>query len=638
MLIFLHLLPSLLSYVTPILGAAPSRPWDQLNFAPPSRTVRPVTVRSTDGLIQGASNLVTDPQQSAIFRSAGSFVVLDFGQEVGGMVSLNIDQVSDSSTLALSFAESSLFINPLRSDDSCISIASLDSDGVQTLPTPLTVGRFTQTLGEQRGGFRYLTIVSNSAAPVAISDVSVHLTFMPHWDDLRAYTGYFFTRDPNFHDPLFLTKLWYAGAYTVQTNTIDVHQARQIPCPAPHGDMGISSHTELVALNDLLPTKNSLAYSGPPINAMGSDTYICWSLIGVQSYFLYTGDLDFVRTVWSNYTKAVMFLESQVDSTGLMNVPIEFANDWGRDNGQGHNSAANAALYMALKSASELAVRLGKTDLANAYSSNATSIKEAFNRLLWDDSAGIEQIQSISQGLTQFWTDIGPVSPELEDTIIPFVGGFEVQAHFIAGQGERALELLHKEWGYMLYSNISVQSTLLEGYTANGSLFYRSARGYNIDPTDISHAHGWATGPTPALTFHVLGLTITSPRGQTWSVAPVLSGLSEAEGGFETALGWFGVSWSVVNSTFILTVDTPSGTKGVVVLPRDGSVRLDGTCTAQMSKLVHVNGLSQYICVSDLYAVNPQGVTYPEVRFHHEWKYQYPDSPYYYTVQQARTS
>lgn len=34
----------------------------------------------------------------------------------------------------------------------------------------------------------------------------------------------------------------------------------------------------------------------------------------------------------------------------------------------------------------------------------------------------------------------------------------------------RALELLRREWGYMLYTPISVQSTLLEGYTANGSL------------------------------------------------------------------------------------------------------------------------------------------------------------------------
>jgi len=58
-----------------------------------------------------------------------------------------------------------------------------------------------------------------------------------------------------------------------------------------------------------------------------------------------------------------------------------------------------------------------------------------------------------------------------------------LQAHFIAGQGERALDLLRREWGYMLYTNISVQSTLLEGFTANGSLGYvvvRSAKYYSI--------------------------------------------------------------------------------------------------------------------------------------------------------------
>lgn len=32
------------------------------------------------------------------------------------------------------------------------------------------------------------------------------------------------------------------------------------------------------------------------------------------------------------------------------------------------------------------------------------------------------------------------------------------------------MDLLRRQWGYMLYTDISVQSTLLEGYTANGSL------------------------------------------------------------------------------------------------------------------------------------------------------------------------
>lgn len=93
------------------------------------------------------------------------------------------------------------------------------------------------------------------------------------------------------------------------------------------------------------PVTGALQYSGPPINAQGSDAYIAWSLIGTYNVFLYTGDLGFVKSVWTNFTRALAFLEGQVDETGLMDVPIAFSNDWGRDGGQGHNSAANILLY-----------------------------------------------------------------------------------------------------------------------------------------------------------------------------------------------------------------------------------------------------------------------------------------------------
>ena len=46
----------------------------------------------------------------------------------------------------------------------------------------------------------------------------------------------------------------------------------------------------------------------------------------------------------------------------------------------------------------------------------------------------------------------------------------QLQAHFISDNDVRAMDLMRKEWGYMLYTNLSVQSTLLEGFTANGSL------------------------------------------------------------------------------------------------------------------------------------------------------------------------
>ncbi|KAL1937159.1 hypothetical protein VTO73DRAFT_14501 [Trametes versicolor] len=277
--------------------------------------------------------------------------------------------------------------------------------------------------------------------------------------------------------------------------------------------------------------------------------------------------------------------------------------DWARLGGGGHNSEGNALLFQVLVTAADLASHLNATSLSSAWSANATALKQRFNEVFWLPSAGLyrdndtttlcpqdansmavlfnltatpEQVASVSEGLTKNWNELGPVAPELPDTISPFISGLELQAHFAAGNDARAMDLLRREWGYMLYTNLSVQSTLLEGFTANGSLSYRSYRGYNYDPSYTSHAHGWSSGPTSALTYYVLGLTVTSPQGRTWSVAPHTSGLSAAEGGFTTPLGWYGVKWALKDRSFALNIDVPEGTTGAVKLPFAGKVLVNG--------------------------------------------------------------
>ena len=90
----------------------------------------------------------------------------------------------------------------------------------------------------------------------------------------------------------------------------------------------------------------------------------------------------------------------------------------------------------------------------------------------------------------------------------------KLQAHFEAGEDVRAFDLLHREWGYMLYTNLSVQSTLLEGFTANGSLSYvpiiiclESFRQLSNPFIDIVHIADTTTTPhTPHM--HTAGLPV----------------------------------------------------------------------------------------------------------------------------------
>ncbi|KZT65105.1 glycoside hydrolase family 78 protein [Daedalea quercina L-15889] len=621
-------------------GTTLSGPWDAFNLAPESKTTYAHTAYIVTGTVEDADNLANNTG-SATLVGNGSFVTLDFGYEVGGIVSLTVDNATSSSSLALSFTESSLYISPLTSDDSAVQDANMSYDGVLPIPAPLETGLWTAPDYRLRGGFRFLTVVSTSDDPVTISNVSCAISFMPHWEDLRNYTGYFYTSDPESDDEAFLTRVWYSGAYTVQTATIAADTGRADPplgSPGWYnnatagiaspviidgakrgraiwlGDMDIAVPTQFVSTYDLLPGKNSIAtifslmteegelpYSGPPLNEQGSDTYSAWTLIGTYNYYLYSGDLQFIQGLWGNYTKAVEYLAAKVDDTGLLYVTG--TGDWGRLWMGGYNSEANAIYYQALLSSAKLAAWLNYTELADAYYINATRLKAEFNEAFWDDEVGMyrdnktstlypqdgnavaalfnlttsaEQASRISDGLTQYWNEYGAVSPELPDNIAPFIAGFEVSAHFVSGNDERALDLIRLEWGYMLTTNISVHSTFLEGYTSNGSLYYRSYDGYAYDPTFTSHSHGWSTGPTSALTFYVLGLTVTSPLGQTWSIAPHTSGLPSAQGGYSTSLGWFGVDWTSAADGFNITISTPEGTGGTVKLPINGTVYVDG--------------------------------------------------------------
>ncbi|CAK5270921.1 unnamed protein product [Mycena citricolor] len=346
------------------------------------------------GQVAGTSRLVASPHSQATFQGSGSYVVFDWGKEFWGILSLTINNATAQSQFSLSLTD-------LRRQ-------LQNWDVIQTFHAPLATGLLAQTVGQQCGGLRFLTIVSASADPLAI-------TFMPHWDDLKAYPGYFYAPNPGFHDIDFLAKILYAGTYTVQNNTIPPRMVRQGPWPAGGGwsnnalggsvigpilvdgakrDRNIwpgnpscsgprsKPRNHATDQATAKPTTGALQYSGPLLNNQGSDKYISSSLIGTHNYFLYVGDLDFVKSVWPNYTKAVGFLEGQVDSTGLMTVPSSFSNDWGRAGGAGNRSQT-------LVTATDLATHLGNVSLAATYLANATKMQTALNSLLWDAAEGL---------------------------------------------------------------------------------------------------------------------------------------------------------------------------------------------------------------------------------------------------------
>lgn len=404
---------------------AQATPWEPYILSPSSRTVRPTNV-SVKG---GDHEVSSDVEGYVLTLETGSQASLDFGVEVGGLITLNVETLADGSNgpqLSLAFAESPAHVGPI-SDDATGSIASQDWD--RELNVTVNAGdAVTYTMPQERfrGGFRFVTIVAK--APVTVSNVTCAIGFSPSQADPRDYSGYFFAPE---HD--LLTRIWYAAAYTAQTNIGPVDTGRHLP-QVEHGwaynsstgvagpvlmdgakrdravwpgDHGISGQTAFLALGSagLEAFNNSLEtmfyyqnasgrfpYAGPSTRSFNSgkesDTYHAWNLIAIYHYAIFTGDEAWVEKHWDNITNAVGYILNGIDSNVGLHEQVG-ANDWGRQGTGGFNSALNALDYQALVSMSSLAQAMKKPGQTQAWSSAAEGIKEAFNKHLWDPDASL---------------------------------------------------------------------------------------------------------------------------------------------------------------------------------------------------------------------------------------------------------
>jgi hypothetical protein len=393
------------------------------------------------------------------------------------------------------------------------------------------------------------------------------------------------------------------------------------------GDMSIAVPSIAMSTYDLISVQNSLdslfalqnmssgqlPYAGTPFPSIYSATYHLYTLIGIADYYLWSNDLGYLNSKWDQWKLGLKFSLSFIDDSGMMNVTS--SADWLRFGMGGHNIEANSILYYTIDQGIMLGKVVGEdTAVLNKWANLASGVKASANKLLWNSTAGMfhdnetttlmpqdgnswavvssladssEKISSISAGLAARWTPFGAPAVEAADAVSPFISGFELQAHFLANNASAALDLMRLEWGFMLNDPRMTNSTFIEGYSSDGSLHYAP---YTNDPR-VSHAHGWATGPTATLTSYVGGIHILSDGGKTWRISPALGDLTSVDTGFSTDLGAFSsqVSASGDGTVTALKFVTPSGTTGSVSLPGvEGTLQSEnGTSVTLSNGMAH---------------------------------------------------
>ena len=214
-------------------------PWDQFNYSPTSRTVTPVKILSSSN-----APLSDFPGPTAL-RGNGSLLVFDFGKEVAGIVTITYAARGQGS-LGLAFTEAKNWTGEYS--DGTNGFYDFVSEGaIYGNVTSTPEANYTMPVDKLRGGFRYLSVfsvvdfsddaVDKNHIEVDIHDVSLEIGYQPSWPNLRAYQGYFSSSDD------LLNKIWYAGAYTLQTNAIPPATGRHQVNPGWENDYNLNLNT-----------------------------------------------------------------------------------------------------------------------------------------------------------------------------------------------------------------------------------------------------------------------------------------------------------------------------------------------------------------------------------------------------------
>ncbi|HVU60121.1 MAG TPA: alpha-L-rhamnosidase C-terminal domain-containing protein [Mycobacteriales bacterium] len=358
------------------------------------------------------------------------------------------------------------------------------------------------------------------------------------------------------------------------------------------------------------PAAGLMALPGPlpgacsPNPLVLDDGCVTWStsyslavIPAVYNYFRFTADAAFVRAHWAAVLRQMRWDATQTAPDGLVKVDATDDASWNLEMISGELTYVNALYVLALDDAAKLAHVVGDHTDASAWRHTALAVKRTVNRELWNPRTHVydagttlrdnyvqdANVTAILAGIPgrsrarqilavlarKLHTRFGPlVAARPAPTaykldISPYMGSFNVLADFATGRAGAALGLIRQEWGYMVDHDpggVEWERIQLDGLPAGGSL----------GAVSDSMAHAWSTGPTPALSEYVLGVSPAAPGFASWQVSPQPAGLRWAQGTVPTPHGPISVRWRRPRTgEFVMTVHSPPGEHGTVSVPTD---------------------------------------------------------------------
>lgn len=473
-------------------------------------------------------------------------LILDYGKELQGGIELVFGSSKPLETVEvrLRFGESVA--------ETCAELIGTEAKATATndhamRDMTLTVPRDGKiTIGDT--GFRFLRI------DLLTKDVQTYLknAFAVFKFRELEYKGVFKCSDP------LLSQIWNTGAYTVHLNMQEflwdgIKRDRLVWV----GDMHPEVATIHTVFGDQDIIRNSLDYAcwmyPLPAWLNGMPAYSLWYLIIQNDLYMYSGNIEFLKSHWGYICGVIDLVSSKVDANGVETLGSRFL-DWpSSPNTAGVEAGFRALIALSMNAAANICKYAAEEGLANAleYEVKCSEVDKRIRKKILDPK-GLKQAAALM-------SLAGMMAPEKAADIIKkdgvkgfstFFGYYMLKALALARDTDTANIMMKEFWGGMYDLGAT---TFWEEYETD-----MKKNSFRIDEMPVagkvdphgdfgdycykgyrrSLCHGWASGPTAYMTECIVGITVLEPGCKKIQIRPRLgANLNRVEAIYPTQYG-----------------------------------------------------------------------------------------------------
>jgi alpha-L-rhamnosidase len=373
-----------------------------------------------------------------------------------------------------------------------------------------------------------------------------------------------------------LNKIWKTGVYTVQLNMQDylwdgIKRDRLVWV----GDLNpeIATINAVFGYNEVVPKSLDFAKetTSLPEWMNGISAYSMWWIINQRDWYYHNGDLKYLAAQQTYLTKLLQLLVQKIGSDNKENLDGQRFLDWpSSEDPKAIHAGLQSMMILSLNAGADLMFKLDDKETAKQCNLAVERLKKHIPET--NGSKQAAALLSLSNLM-----DAQHANTILSDggtkNFSTFFGYYMLQAKANAKDYQGALNIIREYWGSMLNLGATTfwedfnmdwikNAGRIDELVPEGKIDIHGAYGaYCYIGFRHSLCHGWASGPTPWLTEHVLGISVVDPGCKVIRIKPNLGDLTFAEGTFPTPYGILSVKHTLLNGKVKTEIKAPRGVK-----------------------------------------------------------------------------